>query len=48
MDVNAVREEEDKVIKASARFNSVKYDVITEMQNILFMVNHEFKARRDD
>lgn len=48
MDVNSVREEEDKVVKASARFNSVKYDVITEMQNILFMVNHEFRPKRDD
>lgn len=48
MDVQAVREEEDKVLKASARFNSVKYDVITEMQNILFLVNHEFRPKRDD
>ena len=48
MDVQAVREEEDKVLKASARFNSVKYDVITEMQNILFLVNHEFRPKKDD
>ena len=48
MDVQAVREEEDKVLKASARFNSVKYDVITEMQNVLFLVNHEFRPKRDD
>lgn len=47
MDVNAVREEENKVLKASARFNSVKYDVVTEMQNILFLINHEFKPRRE-
>ena len=42
-DVEVVKEEEDKVTKASAKFNSVKYDLITEMQNILFLVNHEFK-----
>lgn len=46
MDVEAVRNEEDKVLKAAARFNSVKYDVITEMQNILFMINHEFRPRQ--
>ena len=48
LDVNAVRQEEEKVLQASAKFNGVKYDVITEMQNILFMVHHEFKPQRDD
>ena len=46
-DEELIREEEKKVTKASAKFNSTKYDLITEMQNILFLVNHEFKKEEE-
>ena len=46
-DVELVREEEKKVTMASAKFNSTKYDLMTEMQNILFLVNREFKKEED-